>query len=502
MTLKKFALYAGGALLLMLFSSTLGALIYKNYFETPTYYYFPQESLPTSFSHYIPENTETKERIVDQDAPVGTSLPDFVQASSLARPAVVHIRSRYEAHSSNRNADFFSNPFRNYLDEDGRRESPQGMASGSGVLISPNGYIATNNHVIEDADEVEVTLFDNRSFKAEVIGTDLATDLALLKIKGEELPFLSFGDSDQVQVGQWVLAVGNPMDLTSTVTAGIVSAKGRNINLLQNDSKYAIESFIQTDAAVNKGNSGGALVDKEGKLIGINTAIASRTGYYAGYSFAIPATIAKKVMEDLLTFKEVKRGFLGVSIQQVNATLAKQHGLSMLKGAYVTDVRQELGAHDAGIRVGDVIVSVNEIEVSNSSELQEQVSRYRPGDKVKILAYRGNQKRLFSVLLKSIEGEWERVNRLGFLEYNESKFRLLGLSEYEEFDVENGIMVMEAGEEMETGGIQDGFVITEVDGKKVYSLKDLKEAFDKSGDYVTFRGLYSKGAMASFSFSW
>lgn len=497
MTKKKIAIFSGGALLLMLTSSTIGAFIYKTYFESPTYYYFPQENLPTTFSHYVPEETSTKESSSSKGV-----LPDFVMASNMARPAVVHIRSRYEAHSSGRNADFFSNPFRNYLDEEGRRESPQGMATGSGVLISPDGYIATNNHVIEDADEVDITLFDNRTYKAKVIGSDLATDLALLKVEAEDLPYLSFGDSDGIQVGQWVLAVGNPMDLTSTVTAGIVSAKGRNINLLQNDSKYAIESFIQTDAAVNKGNSGGALIDSEGKLIGINTAIASRTGYYAGYSFAIPATIARKVMEDLLTYKEVKRGFLGVSIQQVNADLAQREGLSRLKGAYVTDVRTELGAHDAGIRVGDVIVSVNDVEVSNSSELQEQVSRFRPGDKVNILAYRGDEKRLFSVLLKSIEGEWEKVNRRGFLEYKESKFRLLGLREYEELDIENGIMVMESGEAMEAGGIEQGFVITEVDGKKIYSLKDLKEAFDKSGDYVTFRGLYSEGAMASFSFSW
>lgn len=496
MTKKKFAIYSGGALLLMLMSSTFGAFIYKTYFETPTYYYFPQENLPTSFSHYVPEETSTEAK------PSSNVLPDFVKASSMARPAVVHIRSRYEAHATGRNSDFFSNPFRNYLDEEGRRESPQGMATGSGVLISPDGYIATNNHVIEDADEVEITLFDNRTFKATVVGSDLATDLALLKIEGKALPYLSFGDSDGIKVGQWVLAVGNPMDLTSTVTAGIVSAKGRNINLLQNDSKYAIESFIQTDAAVNKGNSGGALIDSDGRLIGINTAIASRTGYYAGYSFAIPATIARKVMEDLLTYKEVKRGFLGVSIQQVNAKVAEQEGLSRLKGAYVTDVRQELGAYDAGIRIGDVIVSVNEVEVSNSSELQEQVSRYRPGDKVNILAYRGDEKRLFSVLLKSIEGEWEKVNRRGYLEYKNSKFRLLGFKEHEELDIENGIMVLESGKAMEDGGIETGFVITEVDGKKIYSLKDLKEAFDKSGDYVTFRGLYDKGEMASFSFSW
>ena len=496
MTKKTLASLLGIGLVLMIGSSILGALVYQYFFESPAYYYLPREPLPTTFSKYTdqaPPNISGNSQV--------SSLPDFVQASVLARPAVVHIRSRYEARRSKRNSEFFTNPFRDFFDED-MIDVPQGMASGSGVLISPDGYIATNNHVIEDADQVEVTLFDNRTFKATVQGTDITTDLALLKIEGENLPHLAFGNSDRVQVGQWVLAVGNPMDLTSTVTAGIVSAKGRNINLLQNDSEYAIESFIQTDAAVNKGNSGGALVDMDGKLIGINTAIASRTGYYAGYSFAIPATIARKVMEDLLSFGEVRRGFLGVTIQPVTAELAKEKRLDILKGAYVSVVNESLGAYEAGIRMGDVIISVNGIPIKNSSELQEQVIRYRPGDIVKVVAYRDNKQKTFEVRLKPLGQSLKTANRRGYFEYKGSIFRLLTADEYEKLDVDNGIMVEQAGEKMTKGGIQEGFVITEVDGKAIDDIEELEDALRSSGDYVTIKGLYNKGMLASYSFSW
>lgn len=495
MVKKSIGLFLGAALIALI-SSGLGAFMYASYFEKPTYMYLPQEPLPTSFSKYTEDIPPAKSATTDN------TYPDFVDAAEIARPAVVHIKSRYAGKKTAKEGDYFSNPFREFFDED-MLESPQGMASGSGVLISPDGYVATNNHVIQDADEVEVVLFDNQSFTAKVIGTDVTTDLALLKIEGEDLPHLTFGSSDNIKVGQWVLAVGNPMDLTSTVTAGIVSAKGRNINLLHADSEFAIESFIQTDAAVNKGNSGGALVDINGKLIGINTAIASRTGYYSGYSFAIPATIARKVMEDLLAFGEVRRGFLGVSIRPVDATLAKQQGLTLFKGAYVSDVNEDLGAAEAGIREGDVIVSINGVPVSSSSELQEQVSRFRPGDKIKVLAYRGKEEKQFIVSLKSLSSSVLTSDHLrATTEIKGSQFRLLSESEYRKFDVSTGVMVEKAGEKMAKGGIQQGFVITEVDGRKIQSIEDLEAALDESGDYVTIKGLYSKGMIASYSFSW
>ncbi|MCL4153798.1 UNVERIFIED_CONTAM: hypothetical protein GTU68_004957 [Idotea baltica] len=474
----------------------MGVAIYKTYFESPAYVNLPQEPLSATFSHYTDEATP---------APTATksesTVPDFVNSAEIARPAVVHIKSRYETRRGGNDADFFSNPFRDFFDED-MMESPQGMASGSGVLISPDGYVATNNHVIQDADKVEVTLFDNQTFSARVIGTDLTTDLALLKIDGENLPHLTFGNSDKIKVGQWVLAVGNPMDLTSTVTAGIISAKGRNINLLRADSEYAIESFIQTDAAVNKGNSGGALVNMDGQLIGINTAIASRTGYYAGYSFAIPATIARKVMEDLLSFGEVRRGFLGVSILPVDATLAEEKSLSILKGAYISDVNENLGAATAGLREGDVIVSVNGVKVTSSSELQEQVSRYRPGDKIKVSAFRGKEQINFIVPLKPMVSTLKTTDIKGTFEYKGSAFRLLNEEEYMKLEVDYGVMVENAGEKMAKGGIQKGFVITEIDGQKVRSIEELERIMDESGEYITIKGLYSKGMIASYSFSW
>ena len=499
MNTKKLGVLLGSGFLLVLLGSAIGAGIYANFFEKQ-YVYLPQPALPTSFSSYTEAVEAEPPKASDTQM---TTLPDFVVASELARPAVVHIKSRYEVRRNSKDTDFFSNPFKDYFDDDSG-DAPQGMASGSGVLISADGYVATNNHVIEDADKVEVTLFDNRTFSARVIGTDIATDLALLKLDAKDLPHLTFGNSDDVKVGQWVLAVGNPMDLTSTVTAGIVSAKGRNINLLRADSEFAIESFIQTDAAVNKGNSGGALVDMDGDLIGINTAIASRTGYYAGYSFAIPATIARKVMEDLLAFGEVRRGFLGVSIQPVDATLAERYSLSVLKGAYVSQVNEDLGAAEAGIRRGDVIVSVNGKEVGSSSELQEQVSRYRPGDRIRVKAFRGEMEKEFMVVLKQIT----RNNFLasdeptGELNYKGSVFRPLTVDELRDLDIESGVRVDIAGEKMDKGGIQEGFVITEVDGVKIQDLDELEEALKASGEYITIKGLYSKGMIASYSFGW
>ena len=505
MSTKQLAWLVAGSVVLLILGSLGGAAMYAKLFA-PEVVYVEREAVPTAFSPMTQSSVARAhqgEELPSREElrlPAVGAYPSFVNASNLARPAVVHIKSSFGRRSQSGNSDFFSNPFKDFFDDD-MGEIPQSLASGSGVLISADGYIATNNHVIQDASEVEVTLFDNRTFPARVIGTDLSTDLALIKIDGKALPHLSFGDSDQVEVGQWVLAVGNPMDLTSTVTAGIVSAKGRNINLLRNDSEYAIESFIQTDAAVNKGNSGGALVDDAGNLIGINTAIASRTGYYAGYSFAIPATIAQKVMEDLLAYGEVRRGYLGVSIRPVNSDLAEAKDLRVLKGAYVTEVNPELGAYQVGIRRGDVIVSVNQVPVNSSSELQEQVSRYRPGDRIEVRLFRGKKEMSFRVPLKGLETD--RVIALrSSLEFRGNLFRLPSRDELRKLDVDAGIMVEEAGETMSRNGVQKGFVITGIDGETIRSIEDLERAFEQSGDYLTIKGLYSKGMVASYSFRW
>jgi serine protease Do len=503
MSRKQIALWVGGGFVLLLLGSLTGAGLYARFFA-PQYVYLQPEPLAATFSRFngpdtAPRPLPAEAAEAEPSAPL-SEVPDFVGAASMARPAVVHIKSRFDTRKAGGRSDFFSNPFRDFFDDE-MIEAPQSLASGSGVLISPDGYIATNNHVIQDAASVEVTLFDNRTFSAEVIGTDLSTDLALLKISAEELPHLRFGDSDQVRVGQWVLAVGNPMDLTSTVTAGIVSAKGRNIDLLRNDTQFAIESFIQTDAAVNKGNSGGALVNTQGELVGINTAIASRTGYYAGYSFAIPASITRKVVEDLLVYGEVRRGYLGVSIRPVDANLAEEEHLSILKGAFVTDINPELGAFAAGIRVGDVIVSVNSIQINSSSELQEQVSRYRPGDRVKITLYRGETQVSYQVELRALQTVTRAALRTT-LEYRGSVFRLPTEEELTNLDVKHGVMVDQSGDKMSRNGIQKGFVITEVDGSEIHSIEDLEKALLDSGEYITIKGLYSEGMVASYSFNW
>lgn len=481
---------AVGIFLLTAFGSLLGIAIYTSFFEKERVY-IQKERFQPVFSNHVPDNNSSLK-----------DLPNFVGAVQHVRPAVVHIRARYDSRPSRNSGDIFSNPFKDFFDEDRRGFDNQSMASGSGVIISSDGYIATNNHVIEQAEKVEVNLFDNRSYEAKVIGVDVNTDLALLKIQETNLPFLNFGNSDLVQVGEWVLAVGNPMDLNSTVTAGIVSAKGRNLNLLQ-ESNVAIESFIQTDAAVNKGNSGGALVNTSGELIGINTAIASRTGYYAGYSFAIPATIARKVMEDLLTYGEVKRGFLGVRIQPVNALVAKRYGLHILKGAYVADVDPKLGASEAGIRQGDVIVSVNDMEVNNSSQLQEQVSRYRPGERISIKVFRGKKEIDFDVQLKTLEGNLTFSQDRTRLNFRGNTFRLLSEEEAKKYEVVPGIIIDEVSRELRKKGIKPGFMITNLNDVKISSINDLENGFVVAEEGVVLKGFYLKsGRSAIYELSW
>jgi len=305
---------------------------------------------------------------------------DFTAAAESSVNAVVHVKTTaFRQMEVNPLYEFF-------FGITPESQSRPVMGFGSGVIISEDGYIVTNNHVIEGSDEVQVTMNDRREFKAELIGVDPTTDLALLKIDEKGLPKIKYGDSDNLQLGEWVLAVGNPYNLTSTVTAGIVSAKARNINILRNS--FSIESFIQTDAAVNPGNSGGALVNTLGQLVGINTAIASRTGNYTGYSFAIPVSIVQKVVGDLMEFGEVQRALLGVTITNVTSELAKEEKLDDTKGVYVSGLSENGAAMDAGIKPGDVITSINGIKVNTVSELQEQISKYRPKDKVDVLLKR------------------------------------------------------------------------------------------------------------------
>ena len=346
------------------------------------------------------------------------TIPDginFVASAEVVTPAVVHITSEISyTQSPNRGQrdplqEFFGLP-----SPEGRQpRSPQGMSSGSGVIISPDGYIVTNNHVVENATKVDISLENNKRYVAKVIGTDPTTDLALLKIEDNNLPFVKFGDSDQTKIGEWVLAVGNPFNLNSTVTAGIISAKARNINILKDENNMQIESFLQTDAVVNPGNSGGALVNLAGELIGINTAIATQTGTFSGYSFAVPSTLVKKVMDDLMKYGTVQRGLLGVTIQSVSPELAdyldKDFGVD--QGVYVSGVNENSGGMEAGLKEGDIIIGVDGKPTNNVSNLQELVARKRPGDQVEVEYLRDGKTYKAKATLKNFDGDTKIIKK-------------------------------------------------------------------------------------------
>lgn len=429
------------------------------------------------------------------------SVSDFTIVAESTVNTVVHIKTEFKRQTS-RQEQFFDDPFREFFF--GPRRSPQQqrpvVGTGSGVIVSEDGHIITNNHVVEEADKIEVTLNNNQVFDAVIVGRDPTTDLALIKIEGEGLPYAVFGNSDKVAVGEWVLAVGNPFNLTSTVTAGIVSAKGRNINILGGGT--AIESFIQTDAAVNRGNSGGALVNTKGELIGINAAIASSTGTFAGYSFAIPSNIAKKVMEDLLEFGEIQRGFLGIEITELNSRRAEELGLDIFRGAYVETVQKNGAADHAGLKEGDLIIGVDGNEIRNPSDLLETIGRKRPGDEVALKYHRDGRNREAEAVLQNIHGE------IAFIEPGErSVDQLLGATfenitnkEKARLGIENGVKIssLESGK-LRQAGIREGFIITHIDRKPVESTNDVSEIIRKrKGEGVLFEGIYPNGLRAYY----
>ncbi len=426
------------------------------------------------------------------------SRPDFVEVADLVTPTVVHILTTAEASQQQEEMDFFGFQMPNM---------PR-SGSGSGVIISQDGYIVTNNHVIDGATKIKVVLNDKREFDAELLGKDPNTDMALLRIDEKNLPFAMVGNSDEVKVGQWVLAVGNPFNLTSTVTAGIVSAKGRNLNLLKDprkpESQYSIESFIQTDAAVNPGNSGGALVTADGKLIGINTAIASQNGQYAGYAFAVPSNLMKKIIDDLLKYGEVQRGFLGVSIQDINGTLADKEGLREVRGVFVAKVNANSAAEDAGIKDKDVIVKIGEVLVNSSSELQEQIGKRNPGDKIMVTVSREGKEKLFEVILKNKEGKIgiiksERVENDKVLN---SEFESITRDERLKLKIANGVRLKKADEKIviKKAGVPNGFIIVSIDKKPVYTPSDVKRALtDKKGG-VLLEGVNPDGSKGYYGF--
>lgn len=431
----------------------------------------------------------------------GTDAPDFSTAAEQTVHAVVHVMTKTTVNQT------YYDPFQGLFGGNGMQVVPrEQQGSGSGVIISSDGFIVTNYHVVENADQIQVTLNDKRTYDAKVIGTDPNTDLAVIKIDEKELPFVTYGNSDDVKIGEWVLAVGNPFNLTSTVTAGIVSAKARNINLISSNGSGsgAVESFIQTDAAVNPGNSGGALVNTGGQLVGINSAIASSTGSFAGYSFAIPVNLVRKVVADLMEFGTVQRGYLGVNIRDVDANLVKDKNLPALKGVYVDGVIADGAAADAGIEPGDVITRVGEVEVNNVPELQEQINRFRPGDKIAISYMRNAKEKTTNVVLKNKNNSTALLKKDDVSDKAESlgaTFETVAPEDLKRLNIDKGLRVAKLGPgKLLSAGIKEGFIITTIDKKQVSTPEELKQILDAKKGGVLIEGVYPNGSRAYYAF--
>ena len=415
---------------------------------------------------------------------------DFLSAAKQVTSSVVHIRTGYVP------GNFSVNSLLSY-------DHPV-HSSGSGVIISDDGYIVTNNHVIEDATNIEVVMNNNQRYYAKVIGTDASTDLALLKVKAKNLQFVQYGNSDNVQPGEWVLAIGNPFDLNSTVTAGIVSAKARNIGILRDrNSIYQVEAFIQTDAAVNPGNSGGALVNLKGELIGINTAIATSSGSYQGYSFAIPVSLVSKVMDDLLEFGEVKRGLLGISIENVDATIAERWKLSVSQGVLVETVSPGSAAEESGLKAGDVITEIDNHIVNSVSELQEWVARNRPGKEIQVAYLREGEKHQVKARLKDSEGKEAMDRREVKYILEGALFENVAYRELARLLLEGGVKVkkLENGK-WKKAGLKQGFVIGFIDKVPVDNVEDLNRILEYKKGGILIEGYYPDGKKGTYGIEW
>lgn len=446
------------------------------------------------------------------NAPTGAP-GDFSFAAESATPMVVHIRTTMTRTVRQQQ---MPDIFREFFGDEGmpgqgqgggRSRREQGQASGSGVIISKDGYIVTNNHVVQDADEVEVIMTDKRSFKAKVIGTDPLTDLAVVKIDANNLPAITLGDSDNLKLGEWVLAVGYPLDLESTVTAGIVSAKGRGIGILSRNQQQQqpggkavdtpIEAFIQTDAAINPGNSGGALVNLRGELVGINSAIASATGYYSGYGFAVPVSLVKKVTADLLKFGNVQRGYIGILPRELDSKLATEKGAKVGRGIYVEEVTDNGAAKTAGIQKGDVIVKMDGAPLDSDAQMREIIGRRRPGDVVTVTVNRGGTERDFKVELRNRNGGRDVIKKeemaTSSMKSLGAEFNNLSDKERQQMGVSGGVRVSKIvdGKLAETE-IEEGFVILKANGKNVKTVKDLETIVGsvKEGEGLLLIGMY------------
>ncbi len=474
-------------------------------------HYFTKENNGEDFEYFTKASKNSA--FVGMGSAVGD---DFVKASKMTVPAVVTIKN-YQDRSAQRMPDqdmfdfFFGNPFGG--NQQRQQQPPKNMPSGlgSGVIISPDGYIISNNHVVAGANKLEVVLSNKKSYIATLVGTDPNTDISLLKIEEKGLPYLNFANSDMVEVGQWVLAVGNPLGLNSTVTAGIVSAKGRSIDILSQQSRTPIESFIQTDAAINPGNSGGALVNVNGDLIGINTAIQSKTGYYEGYGFAVPSNLARKIVEDIKKFGLVQRGFLGIvsldlsNDMQVAAYNQKEKkNLKAGDGIYVTEVTGNSGAEDAGIRTGDIITKIDGTNIGSFADLSFAIGSRRPGDKVTVTYTRNGKPNTVTVTLKDQKGGTSSRSKedLTVSEKIGSEFEPLSDRVKTNYGLESGVLAKNVAEdgEMDKIGVVDNFIVMEINGKPVNSQKDIEKILNGYKGNVQVKYVDSYGRITTRGF--
>lgn len=458
----------------------------------------------------IPANYAKQTGLFD-GSPTPPGAVDFTAPAQAATPAVVHIKTKTNAKQISNNLPKVQrqqSPFGDLFGDDdmfeqffGRRNNiiPEQRASGSGVIISDDGFIVTNNHVVANADEILVTLSNKKTYKAKVIGTDPAYDLAVIKVEAAGLPYLIYGNSDDVKIGQWVLAIGYPLNLETTVTAGIVSAKARSLGLNRDkagSTQGGVESFIQTDAAVNMGNSGGALINTDGKVIGINSAIASPTGYYSGYSYAIPVNIVKKVVDDIIKFGTVQRAYIGIQYVPASDMSEEEKKLAKIpleaSGIYTTDVPKDGGAYAAGIRKGDIITKVNEVPVTSGAEIQDQVSRFKPGEKMNVSFLRDGKEMTVNVTMKNKSGNYEVVKAEIAADKLGADFATLDAKKAKEYGVNGGVIVKKIKPEgaiESQSRMKDGFVILKINDKAISSVDELKTAIGTNKD-VTVSGFY------------
>ncbi|HNV28648.1 MAG TPA: trypsin-like peptidase domain-containing protein [Cyclobacteriaceae bacterium] len=459
--------------------AVVGSIVTLRFYDAGPSYTSIEERQNLRFTNYVPDSSNRIQPAIN-----------FEAAARAVTPAVVHINTRYGG------GKFSINALDQYL-------NPHALASGSGVILSDDGYIVTNYHVIEEANSIEVVLNNNQRFFAKVVGQDPSTDLALLKIKAKNLPFVTYGDSDLIIPGEWVLAIGNPFELNSTVTAGIVSAKARNIGILGDKNNLQVESFIQTDAAVNPGNSGGALVNLRGELIGINSAIATSTGTYSGYSFAIPVSLVKKIVDDLLEFGQVQRGLLGVQITDVTPDLAENRDLNVVQGVFVNYVNKGSAAEVSGLEPGDVITAIDNHTVSGTSELQEWVARKRPGQTVLVRFVRDGENKEVTTTLRNFQGSEEIKKKAVSYEIEGAVLDEVPYSKLTELNLDGGVLIKKLSfGKWKKAGVKENFIITHIDKVAIDNVSDLNRAMEMKKGGVLVEGIMTNGEKQTIGMDW